>query len=461
MKKYSFSLLIITFIVTGCKKSFIELAPQSSANAASFYVTAADYSAAITGCYATTKDYFNTLIEMTSYRSDELSLISPTAGTQDRYDIDKFVDKPANTIITNAWTLFYKGIERCNEITSRIDKATFSDSLKKRIDGEAKFLRALNYYYVSQFWGNAPIVAQPISPTVALTIGRSDVKQVYNFIESDLNSAILNLPASYVGADIGRATSGAAMALLSKVYLAQKKYAQANDVLNRLMAQNTYQLQATTAAVFDANNKLNKEVIYAVRYNKESAGNGHGLWLSTTDTVSATGISKSLINAYSQSDNRRNLIRFTKQGNVFALNKFNDILSTTTRNAGNDLILFRYADILLMQAEAFNELGYTADGQAFELINLIRKRAGLAAYTATNLPDQATFREAVYQERRLELALENHRWFDLVRTNTASTAIKTNETINIQAYQTLFPIPSSEIQKYNNPSLFGQNPGYN
>jgi hypothetical protein len=458
--KFIISLLLIIILVS-CKKDFLEIAPQTSANAETFYITIADYNAALTGCYATTKDYFNTLIEMTAYRSDELSLISPTAGTQDRYDIDKFVDKPANTIITNAWTLFYNGIERSNEITSRIGNATFSDSLKNRYEGEAKFLRALNYYYIVQFWGNAPIISQPISPSVALTIGRSDISQVYSFIEQDLKNAIQNLPTNYTGADVGRATSGAALALLSKVYLLQKKYTQANELLSSLITQNIYQLQSTTAAVFDVNNKLSKEVIYAVRYYKESSGNGHGLWLSTTDTASATGISKSSINAYSTSDNRRNLLRFTKQGNVFALNKFNDIVSTTTKNAGNDLILLRYADVVLMQAEVLNELGYIANSTAFQALNAIRTRAGLAAYTATTLPDQLSFRNAVYQERRLEFALEMHRWFDLVRTNNAKTQIGLNELITIQDYQTLFPIPSSEIQKYNNPSLFGQNPGYN
>ncbi len=451
--------LIVVF--NSCNKSFLDIAPQSSANAETFYTTSADYSAALTGCYATTKDYFNILIEMMGYRSDELSLISPTAGTQDRYDIDKFVDKPANTIITNAWTVFYRGIERCNEITSRINNATFSDSLKKRYEGEAKFLRALNYYYIAQFWGNAPIIAEPISPSVALTIGRADVTQVYNFIEQDLITASQYLPVSYTGSDVGRATNGAAQALLTKVYLLQKKYTLVNEVLNNLIAKNTYQLLPTTAAVFDANNKLNKEVIYAIRYNKESAGNGHGLWLSTTDTVSATGISKSLISAYSNTDNRRNLIRFTKQGNVFALNKFNDVLSTTTRNAGNDYILLRYADVLLMQAEVLNELGYAANGVAFQSLNAVRSRAGLPAYTSTNLPDQLSFRNAVYQERRLEFALESQRWLDMVRTNTAKLQIGLNELITIQDYQNLFPIPSSEIQKYNNPGLFGQNQGYN
>jgi len=461
MKQSIINGIFLIILFNSCRKSFLDIAPQSSANAETFYTTATDFSAALTGCYATTKDYFNILIEMTGYRSDELTLISPTAGTQDRYDIDKFVDKPANTIITNAWTVFYRGVERCNEITSRINNATFSDSLKKRYEGEAKFLRALNYYYIAQFWGNAPIISQPISPSVALTIGRADVGMVYNFIEQDLIVAAQYLPVSYTGNDIGRATSGAAQALLAKVYLLQKKYTQANEVINSLMAKNTYQLLTSTALVFDANNKLNREVMYAVRYNKESVGNGHGLWLSTTDTVSATGISRSLITVYSTTDNRRNLIRFTKQGNVFALNKFNDVLSTTTRNAGNDFILLRYADVLLMRAEVLNELGYVADSVAFQSLNAIRLRAGLTAYTSTQLPDQLSFRNAVYLERRLEFALESQRWLDMVRTNTAKQQIGLNELISIQDYQYLFPIPSSEIQKYNNPALFGQNAGYN
>jgi len=453
--------LIVIFSCVSCKKSFLEIAPQSQANAESFYTTAADFDAALTGCYATTKNYFNILLEMSAFRSDELSLISPTAGTQDRYDIDKFLDKPANTIITNAWSTFYNGIERCNQVTSRIGNANFADSLKRRYEGEAKFLRALNYYYIALFWGNAPIITVPTSPSIALTIGRSDVQKLYALIEEDLTISIQNLPNTYTGADIGRVTNGAAMALLAKVYLIQKKYQQANTILTNLISSNIYQLQNTTAQVFDVNNKLNREVIYAVRYNKESAGNGHGLWLSTTDTVSATSISRSFITAYASNDNRRNLLRFTRQGTVFALNKFNDILSTTTRNAGNDFILLRYADVLLMQAEVLNEISYSTNGLAIQYLNTVRTRAGIVPYTATNLPDQISFRNAILNERRLEFALEAQRWIDLVRTNNAQQQLMVNENITIQAFQHLFPIPSSEIQKYNNPTLFGQNQGYN
>ncbi len=459
MKKI-YSYLFLAIIVSGCKKDFLELAPQSQINAANFYKTAADYNTATIGAYANLQGFFNTFTEMICYRSDESNSAAPTSGAQDRYDIDKFQDKPANTLITNAWSMFYNGIERCNEITSRIGKADFSDSLKNQYLGEALFLRSLHYYYLVQFWGNVPLVLTPIGPSEALTIGRTSVSAIYTSLENDLKLAITNLPVTYPATNAGRATKGAARTLLAKVLLIQKKYQQALDEINQVVSL-PYQLLSSVNAVFDVNNKLNQEIIFSIRYNKEIVNEGHGLWFSTTDTVSATGISKNLANAYPNNDQRKSLLRFTKQGNVFGLNKFYDIISTSTRNAGNDYILFRLADILLMQAEARNEIGYESNGVALQSLNRIRTRAGLTAFTATDLPNQESFRNAVFNERRLELALEGHRWFDLLRSGTAKTQISSNEGITIQDFQLLFPIPSSEIQKYNNTSLFGQNPGYN
>ncbi|MBD0261024.1 MAG: RagB/SusD family nutrient uptake outer membrane protein, partial [Cytophagales bacterium] len=149
-------------------------------------------------------------------------------------------------------------------------------------------------------------------------------------------------------------------------------------------------------------------------------------------------------------------------GNIAAVNKFYDVPFNNTIY-GNDFPVLRYADVLLMLAEALNEAGYSAGGEALTLLNRVRTRAGATPYTAADLPDQARFREAVYQERRLELPLELHRWYDLVRTGTAPAAIRRlggNYAANFQDYRQLYPIPNSEIVKINNPAAFPQNPGY-
>ena len=126
---------------------------------------------------------------------------------------------------------------------------------------------------------------------------------------------------------------------------------------------------------------------------------------------------------------------------------------------GTDFPVLRYADVLLMLAEAQNEVGYQADGEAFTQLNAVRTRAGMPAYTATDLADQSAFRDAVLMERHLELPLELHRWYDLLRTGRAVDALATVN-LNITQTDLLFPIPNSQILISNDPSGFPQNPGY-
>ncbi|MDB5241511.1 MAG: RagB/SusD protein, partial [Spirosoma sp.] len=138
--------------------------------------------------------------------------------------------------------------------------------------------------------------------------------------------------------------------------------------------------------------------------------------------------------------------------------KFYDELSSTS-DVGNDFPVLRFADVLLLYAEALNEVGYQAEGEAFKALNAVRTRAGVATYTSTQLPTKEAFRTAVINERRLELALENDRWFDLIRTGTAVEALKATG-ITMPAYRVVYPIPQSEIDTYNNKTGFPQNQGY-
>ena len=210
--------------------------------------------------------------------------------------------------------------------------------------------------------------------------------------------------------------------------------------------------------VFDTNNKNNNEIIFPIRFNKEILGQGHGLWFSVSD-LSISPFTSKLVNAFSEEDSRRGLIEFEPVGSLFVPGKFFDTESAF-RNFGNDFIVLRYADVLLMLAEALNEQGYQASGSAFEYLNNIRLRANLSPLTASELPDQASFRAAVLKERFLEFPFEGHRWFDLIRTNTARSEINSGIGISIQDFQLLFPVPQAEIEKINNPNLFYQNEGY-
>ncbi|HEY0176649.1 MAG TPA: RagB/SusD family nutrient uptake outer membrane protein, partial [Pedobacter sp.] len=379
-------------------------------------------------------------------------------GTQ--YNIDRFLAKADNTDITNTWADTYNGISRCNNTLVHLDVVD-NPALKSQFEGELKFLRALHYFNIVRLWGTAPLILTPVTADDAKKIGRNSLPELYASIESDLNQAITLLPAAYSNtADLGRATQGSAKALLGKVYLTEQKFAQAAGLLKDLAAPSNayhYSLLPNIADVFSVNNKMNAEVIFAVRFNKTITGQGHGL----STYFNQPGIDPKLISGYGSTDTRKALLNTTTvDANDKPVNKYYDTFDPTTKSLGNDFIVLRYADVLLMYAEALNESGYSAD--AFQYLNAVRSRANAKVYLTTDLPDQTSFRNAVLQERRLEMPLELHRWFDLIRTNTAVAALQNSglTPLSIQPYQYLYPVPQTQIDIMNNKAIFAQNPGY-
>ena len=222
-----------------------------------------------------------------------------------------------------------------------------------------------------------------------------------------------------------------------------------------------YALLPNIADVFSTTNKQNKELIFSIQFYKGISAEGHGLWFSVSD-VTTTPNTLKIQKAYETVDTRKAMFDYTLAGpknNIFVPGKFFD--TPTNNNYGNDYTILRYADVLLMLSESLNEQSYQPAGTAFDYLNEVRKRAKLTPLTATDLPNQGSFRDAVLQERFLEFPFEGHRWFDLIRTNTAAKEIKTGIGINILPFQLLYPVPQTEIQKINNPSIFYQNEGYN
>lgn len=460
MKKIFY--LMILVLLASCKKGFLELEPQSETNASGFYKTAQDFGTAVAGAYASLQNYPNMYFELSSYRSDELTLGAPTAGTQDRYNIDKFNDDPSNQLLLEVWKNLYNGIARCNEVITRLPDAPVPENLKKQYDAEARFIRAYHYFNLVNFWGSVPLVLKPLTAAEATQAGKNSIAEIDATLESDLSIAIQNLPDEFTGTNTGRATSVAARTLLAKIQLRQKKYAAVKSTLQPLItAGGTYDLLPDISQVFSISNKNNKEIIFAVRFNKEVPGEGHPLWL-TTNSATASQVPAGLLNAYQAGDSRRNLLLYGRSGTstTYVMNKFADVLSVTNKTAENDFILLRYADVLLMYAEASNELAYASSGEALNALNRVHTRAGLTAYADGQLADQQSFREAIYLERRLEFPYEGHRYFDLIRTGAVKAEIKKYESIDVPDFRLIYPIPQSEIEKINNPSILSQNPGY-
>lgn len=404
----------------------------------------------------------NFYTECCEYRSDNLSLGAPTAGTQDRYDIDHFTEKPSNGILSSYWANFNNNVYRCNLLLDQIDGANFAENLKKQYKGEAMFIRALNYFNMYRIWGGVPATKHVVSAAEALKVARYSDEQMFDLIAGDLKEIVDNnyLPETYSSADMGRATSGAAKALLGKVYLTFHKWTEAKDILSQLIGK--YQLVSPIAQVFNVDNKNNNEIIFAVHFNKEIEGEGHSYWYNLTNASDDTNQTSSLLNTFPTGDARKDLITYVQvEKNVRLMNKFYDTKSPTFKTVGNDQILLRYADVLLMYAEALNEIQYDASegSLALKYLNAVRQRAGISNLTVKQLPTQEKFRKGILVERQREFPYEGQRWFDLVRMGFAKSVMAENG-VEIKDYQLLFPIPQQEIEKVGDKSILWQNPGY-
>ncbi|MGY0407927.1 MAG: RagB/SusD family nutrient uptake outer membrane protein [Polaribacter sp.] len=488
MKKILIIILLVVFSFTSCNGE-LDLTPISTPSLADFFKNAADVEAAVNGAYDALQqqgqygESYNFLMEVRSDNSEESS------GTNSGgifKNIDIFDLKPSNAILRNTWRDAYNGILRCNTVLERIDGIDDMDAATKTIrKGEVLFIRALTYFNLVRIFGDVPLItAETKDPFEAFGKGRDATNLIYTQIISDLTTAAADLPSSQN--IVGKATSGATNALLGKVQLTLGNYKEAIAALENVTG---YSLVVNYADLFGESNENNKESIFEIQYtsgkgstykaNGLGSGLGEGSSYATLfapiggssivingSTLGSNRPTKDLWNSYNPTDLRRdvNIGQFGVD-NVLYPKK---IVGAAAGNldSGINAIVLRYADVLLMHAEALNELGYAADGQAFDLLNQIRTRAGLTNLTSVTVTNQAEFRLAIEKERRWEFAFENHRWFDLLRTGRALTVMQnhTTETANnpislsfVKSHQLLYPIPQSQINA--NTGLI-QNSGY-
>lgn len=472
---------LAALLAVSCQESFLDLQPISSAASGNFYKTAADMQVALNGVYASLQSGG---ISTNSYVFGEISSDNtyPVASgsVTDQDEFDRFYIRTTNPLILGRWNDGYAAISRANTLLEKIEPVVMDDQLKKRYVAEAKFLRAIIYFELVRTFGDVPLVTKSLTSNLpeAYEYGRDPASAVFTQIETDLSEAEADLPVSYTGADIGRATKGAARALLAKVYLTQNKIQQASARLKEVIDLNIYDL-VSYADAFDPAKKNGKEAVFEIQF---AAGSGEGNPWPNTFAPQNSGNAvinfggggnnrptQDLIDAYEPGDIRKDFSLATSYVNasgqtiqdVFVRKyRFSPALSNDN---GNNIPVIRYADVLLMYAECLNEEGYVANGDAFKYLNRIRVRAGLAEKTAADIPDQATFRLAIEQERRVEFAFEGHRWYDLVRTGRAIAVINGKaESINLVAPLTpnnlVFPIPQSQVEI--NRSKITQNPGY-
>lgn len=469
MKKIILFVLVATFLFS-CN-DFINLTPVSQQNTSNFYKNIDEIDQALTAAYSSLRaaDQYGSDKGYASFmevNSDNTWNENITMDGGSFASFDNFTMNADNPQLSRTWISCYNGIQRCNLVITRLQKLEGIDPvLKDRKMGEALFLRALTYFNIVRIWGDVPLITAEVeNVNDAFEHTRETADNVYNQIISDLQSAASQLPASYDAANIGRATKGAAQTLLAKVYLTQRKWNQALQLLRSVISSGTYDLIETRFAdVFSVDNKNNQESIFELQYDKTLEGQGYTGPDPLIKTFDINNLpSDNLRNLFvANPDDRAAASIVNLSGFGWRLYKWHDTKGANN-GLGFNLILLRYADVLLMASEVMNEIEYGQE-DALTYLNKVRLRSHAIAYTPDDLPTKEAFREAIAKERRLEFAFENQRWFDLLRTGKAIEVMNSSVgasklPIKMQEHFLIFPIPQSQIDA--SAGKITQNPKY-
>jgi hypothetical protein len=490
MKKIIITLLLSAGLFISCTE--LEVTPTSFVTEDNYFKTQDDAVASVNAVYASLSLdpgeqslfgrnlYFLTDMA-TDYAAAGVSATNPQVRALSSLTHDATSDR-----VQVAWRQIYAGINRANVSIDNVPRVSGSEVVKTRLINEAKFIRALLYFQAVRLWGGVPIVLhEPKSIDLeSLKANRATVEQVYAQIITDLKDAE-GLPTTYPANDAGRATSGAAKAILAKVYLTRKDWPNAilktKEVINGGYG---YALFENFADVFNKTKKNGKEHIFSVQFEPNQAGNGSSG--STFQGTSFTGFTATepadiisdvalFYDTYTAGDTRRD-VSYAKQllnpatGTLYTFpkpifKKYLDLTNLATPgNVAINFPIIRYADILLSLAEATNEQsGPTTE--AYEALNQVRRRA---YGKPINTPDPTidlsgltpvTFRAAIQEERKKEFVQEGQRWYDLVRWGTLVTEVKkVVAKASVSERNNLYPIPQSE--RNINPVGLPQNPGY-
>ena len=463
--------LPVVFLLSSCGEDFTLLSPISERNVEDFYQTPTDFDVALNGAYATLASngaYNRSYVLLHEMRSDNTMNGGGATGLAEVYHrIAHFSELSTQEELSVPWTTAYQGIARTNLILDRLDNLE-DQNVANRIRGEALFIRSLFYYHLAVLWGNVPLQLEAVtSPNVEVNQVSADV--VYAQIAEDLDTAQGLLPASYGAADAGRATSGAANTLLGLVHLTNGQPASAAEVLWRVVSSGQYSLLPNYADLWGVANENNAESIFEIQYKAGGTGTGSqftdyytpfggsgGVGAGNAPQVLSPGIDQihSMQHMMAEEDARGmgGTFAMSEDGNVYV--KKWESIPFGPGDADNNFPVFRYADVLLMLAEALGE-----GGEAYALINQVRARAG-ASPIDSGTP--GSFRDKLLFERQLEFITEGKRWADLLRFGVAPQVMADFEPLRAAGLsqgniRLVYPIPQREIDVA--PGEMVQNPG--
>lgn len=459
------ALLTAALLVGGCD-SFVDKEPISNPSRANFYQSPEDFETAIAGAYdalqltGTVSNNYWMLFEMRGDNTDQGP--DQTGLAQKIALLNRFQETTTNELLQQAWIDTYDGIERCNVILDQIDNLPDGD-LKERVRGEALFLRSLFYYHAAVAWGSITLKTEATQgpDDAASTVTQTDGPgAVYEQIAGDLETAQGLLPAEYEEeSNVGKATAGAANAMLGKVYLTMGQQGEAETALQRVIDSNVYQLVDDYGDLWGPANENNAESIFEVQYTTTS-GEGSPFTNTFAPDVAAVpgGVGEGLAenrptpsmeDAYLDEDGPRFQASMAttyenNEGETVQARYITKYESQPFANfeAENNWIMLRYADVLLMMAEAIGP-----SPRAWDLIDQVRDRS---------LPDpqfdvdrSGNFFEQLLRERRVELAFENHRWPDLKRFEQYIDGVAEDrvdeELADASGFNLLYPIPQREV----------------
>ncbi|WP_405294277.1 RagB/SusD family nutrient uptake outer membrane protein [Algibacter sp. Ld11] len=477
MKKYinkikGLFLLVLVLGANACGDAYLEEVDRYSIDSESYFNSETDYYNALVGAYDLLQStYLNVIL-------GEIASDNTFCGGESATDvvswqqIDDMIHTPVNSELKNLWDWMYAGVNRTNFILEFQDKTEFDG--KEIIIGEARFLRAYYYFELVKWFGEVPLKETRFNLGDETSLPRSPVADVYALIEADLTYAINNL--NYTAPQVGRATKGSAQALLGKAYLYQDKFLEATTVLDQLITEGPYDLVSDYDTIFENDNENNIESVFEVQYSDAEGAGFECLQCSEGNVaVGFNGIrnytgptfdsgfsfnvpTQEVVDEFEDGDLRKDvaildIVSWAAANNATYGEGYEHTgyynrkyiarkgdLNTGDQNLTNpnNYRAIRFADVLLMAAEAYNR-GEISDSKAQEYLNRVRARAFGAENDVTS--SGATLTDAIAHERRVELVGEGHRFFDLVRTGRGAeidgfTANK-NE---------VFPIPLEEIQ---------------
>jgi starch-binding outer membrane protein, SusD/RagB family len=518
-----------------CQDNFLTEVPSDFVAPENFYRNAGDAVAATNAAYATfinlqsplsSNDYLGRNFWMvTEYSTDVVTSRLSAANERSLVDNYHIQFTSSHAYIEGIYQAAYAGINRANSVLARVPAVPMDETRKQQLLGEAKFLRALHYYNLAGLFGGVPLKLDETATIEGGQLPRATAAETWAQIAKDLTEAAAVLPPSWAGADYGRATKGAALTLLGKAYL--QSVSQTGDAANyqkaldafRLVMALGYRLDPNYASLFNGSNEKSAEIIFSLQnvavdgqggrmtewfspitsppiyqggaqnqfqaerafYDSYNANDARkeGTWLTSFNTVTSTGAPRTVTWAWTSGIQTSSNYGSTGP----AVRKYLDLASVDGGSESPDVVLLRYADVLLASAEAINEIsGPTAEAYGF--VNQVRARASRSA-TQIMPPlagglSQAQFRDSVFLERRYELALEMHGLFDYrrnwawssARLATSMTSISTKNASPFTSSTTkydariggtipekwkLYPIPARACEL--NP-LLSQNPGW-